>query len=56
MLSQQLLDEIIRLDNIVDNKNYDIEETEAEVKKGFQEYIKDTVTYNLGHNSVDMIL
>ena len=58
MLSQKLLDEIMRLDKIVDNNYYE-EKTETrkpDAKTGFQEYIKDTVKYNLGDSCVDLIL
>lgn len=58
MLSQKLLEEILRLDNLVEQNIYEdkAEKYDYDVKKGFHDYIKETVSNNLGKNAVDLVL
>jgi len=61
MLSQNLLDEIIKKQDIYESKTYQIngrfvERNLFDVQKGFQHFIKETIKNNLGEKSIGFIM
>lgn len=56
MRSLKLLDEIMRLDNIVETNIYTKKKQDPELKKGLQEYLKESALSDLGNDAIDLIL
>lgn len=60
MKSKQLLEEIMRLDNIVDVKIYRInngvsESNDFNIQQGFNDYIKETINSNSRKNKTNYL-
>jgi len=56
MLSLQLLDELVKRDDIYDVANvYETKNESLELKKSFNEYLKGTINNNLGKQLIKLL-